>query len=178
MAGTLRGMRVRRAFALLLVVAAACGGNADAGPGADDYFTKLERTSETAHIQERGLGRDLRVRLEEAALGADRMDVVTVFLDQSARLYQDIVDALRQLNPPPELAAAQQAYLEAWKGQLNLVTKVRDARFPSSGQVLKELGRPAFRDAAKETKVRCEDLQAAVDASGSDVDLVCGGRPS
>lgn len=178
MADTLPGMRVRYAFALVIVVAAACGGNADAGPGADDYFSKLERTSDTAHIQERGLGRDLRVRLEEAALGADRMDVVTVFLDQSARLYQDIVDALRQLNPPPELAAAQQSYLDAWKSQLDLVVKVRDAGFPSSGQVLKELGRPAFRDAAKETKVRCEDLQAAVDASGSHVDLACGGRPS
>ena len=80
------------------------------------------------------------------------MDAVTVFLDQSARLYQDVVDALRQLNPPPELAGAQQAYLEAWQGQLDLVVKVRDAGFPSSAQVLKELDRPAFRDAAKETK--------------------------
>ena len=130
-------MRVRHAFALLIVLAAACGGNADAGPGADDYFAKLERTSETAHIQEHGLGRDLRVRLEEAALGADRKDAVTVFLDQSARLYQDIVDALRQLNPPPDLAAAQQAYLEAWQGQLDLIVKVRDAGFPSPAQVLK-----------------------------------------
>jgi hypothetical protein len=171
-------MRVRHAFALLLVVAAACGGNADAGPSADDYFTKLERTSETAYVQERGLSHDLSVRLDEAALGADRMDVVTVFLDQSARLYQDVVDALRQLDPPPELAAAQQAYLEAWQGQLNLFVKVRDAGFPSSVLVLKELGRPAFRDAAKETKVRCEDLQAAVEAGGSRVDLVCDGRPS
>ena len=178
MAGTLPGMRVRHAFALLLVVAAACGGNADAGPGTNDYFAKLERTSETAHIQEHGLGRDLRIRLEEAALGADRKDAVTVFLDQSARLYQDIVDALRQLNPPPDLAAAQQAYLEAWQGQLDLIVKVRDAGFPSSAQVLKELDRPAFRDAAKETKVRCEDLQVAVDASGSHVDLACDGRPS
>jgi len=171
-------MRVRHAFALLLVVAAACGGNADAGPSADDYFTKLQRTSETAHIQERGLNRDLRVRLEEAATGEDHLAVVTVFLDQSARLYQDVVDALRQLDPPPELAAAQQAYLEAWQGQLNLFVKVRDAGFPSSVLVLKELGRPAFRDAAKETKVRCEDLQAAVEAGGSRVDLVCDGRPS
>lgn len=171
-------MRVRHAFSLLLVVAAACGGNADAGPSADDYFTKLQRTSETAHIQERGLNRDLRVRLEEAATGEDHLAVVTVFLDQSARLYQDVVDALRQLDPPPELAAAQQAYLEAWQGQLNLFVKVRDAGFPSSVLVLKELGRPAFRDAAKETKVRCEDLQAAVEAGGSRVDLVCDGRPS
>ena len=160
------------------MVAAACGGNADAGPSADDYFTKLQRTSETAHIQERGLNRDLRVRLEEAATGEDHLAVVTVFLDQSARLYQDVVDALRQLDPPPELAAAQQAYLEAWQGQLNLFVKVRDAGFPSSVLVLKELGRPAFRDAAKETKVRCEDLQAAVEAGGSRVDLVCDGRPS
>jgi len=170
-------MRVRRAFALLLVVAAGCGGNGGGGPAPGDYFAQLQRVSETAYIQERGLGRDLRVRLKQGAF-ADRMDVVTVFLDQSARLYQDVVDALRQLDPPPELAASQRAYLEAWQGQLDLVVKVRDAGFPSSVRIVKELGRPAFRDAAQETKARCEDLQAAVQADGSRVDLVCDGRPS
>lgn len=170
-------MRVRRALALLLVVAAGCGGNGGGGPAPGDYFAQLQRVSETAHIQERGLGRDLRVRLKQAAW-ADRMEVVTVFLDQSARLYQDVVDALRQLDPPPELAASQQAYLEAWQGQLQLVIAVRDAGFPSSARTLKELERPAFRDAGIETKGRCEDLQAAVEANGTRVDLVCDGRPT
>jgi hypothetical protein len=170
-------MRIRHAFVLLLV-AAACGGNADAGPSAGDYFTKLERTSQTAHIQERGLRRDLRIRLEHVPPGEDRMGVLTVYVDQSARLYQDVVDALRQLDPPQELAAAQQAYLQAWKGQLDLFVVIRDAGFSDPAKILKELGRPVFRDAAKETKTRCEDLQAAVDAAGSHVDLACGGRPS
>ncbi len=170
-------MRVRRAFALLLVIAVGCGENGGGGPAPGDYFAQLQRVSETAHIQERGLGRDLRVRLKQAAW-ADRMDVVTVFLDQSARLYQDVLDALRQLDPPPELAASQQAYLEAWQGQLELIMAVRDAGFPSSVRIVKELGRPAFRDAAQETKARCEDLQAAVAGDGSRVDLVCDGRLS
>jgi hypothetical protein len=169
-------MQVRHAFALVLVIAVACGGDAGAGPATDDYFTKLERTSETAHIQERGLRHDLRVRLEASPPGEERMIVLTVFVDQSARLYRDVVDALRQLDPPHELAAAQQAYLDAWEGQLDLVVKVRDAGFPNPAKILTELGRPAFRDAAKETEMRCEDLQAAVEASGSHVDLACGGR--
>jgi hypothetical protein len=171
-------MQVRYAFALVLIAAVACGGDAGAGPAADDYFTKLERTSETAHIQERGLRHDLRVRLEQSPPGEERMVVLTVFVDQSARLYRDVVDALRQLDPPQELAAAQQAYLDAWKGQLDLVVTIRDAGFPSPAKILTELGRPVFRDAAKETKTRCEDLQAAVEASDSHVDLACGGRPS
>jgi hypothetical protein len=171
-------MRIRHAFVLLVVLAPACGGDADAGPNAGDYLTKLERTSQTAHIQERGLDRDLRIRLEHVPPGEDRMAVVSVFVDQGARLYQDVVDALRQLDAPPELAAAQQAYLEAWQGQLDLFVAVRDAGFSSSWKILKELEQPAFRDAAKETKTRCEDLQAAVDASGSHVDLACGGRPT
>ena len=171
-------MRIRRLFILLLVATAACGRNADAGPSAGDYFTKLERTSQTAHIQERGLRRDLRIRLENIPAGEDRMSVVTVFVDQGARLYQDVVDALGQLDPPPELAAAQQAYVDAWQGQLDLFVAVRDAGFSASWKILKELERPSFRDAATETKTRCEDLQAAVDATGSHVDLACGGRPS
>jgi hypothetical protein len=169
-------MRIRRLLAVLLVVAVACGGNADTGPSGDDYFTKLERTSQTAHIEERGLRRDLRIRLEDIPTGEDRMAVVMVFVDQNARLYQDVVDALRQLDPPQELAAAQKAYLDAWQGQLNLFVAVRDAGFSASWKILKELERPAFRDAATETKTRCEDLQAAVDATGSNVDLACGGR--
>ena len=171
-------MRIRHAFVILLVAVAACSGKAGAGPDAEDYFTKLQRTSETAHIQERGLGRDLRIRLENIPPGEDRMSAVTVFVDQGARLYQDVVDALGQLDPPPELADAQQAYLDAWQGQLDLFVAVRDAGFSASWKILKELEQPAFRDAATETKTRCEDLQAAVDAAGSHVDLACGGRPS
>ena len=171
-------MRTRLAFVLLLVVAAACGGNADAGSNAGDYFTKLERTSQTAHIQERGLRRDLRIRLENVPPGEDRMSILTVYVDQSARLYQDVVDALRQLEPPTDLAAAQKAYVQAWKGQLDLFVVVRDAGFSNPTKILNELGRPAFRDAGKETNMRCEDLQAAVDATGSHVDLACGGGPT
>jgi hypothetical protein len=171
-------MRIRHGFILLLVFAAACGGGPDAGPSAGDYFMKLERTSQTAHIQERGLRRDLRTRLEHLPPGEDRMSVVTVFLDQSARLYQDVVDALRQLDPPQDVDTAQQAYVEAWQAQLNAFVALRDAGFSSSWKILKELERPVFSDAAKETKTRCEDLQAAVGASGSHVDLACGGRPT
>ena len=171
-------MRITRLLALVLVGAAACGGNADAGRSADDYFTKLERTSQTAHIQERGLRRDLRTRLEHLPPGEDRMSVVTVFVDQSARLYQDVVDALGQLDPPQDLGSAQEAYLEAWQGQLDVFVALREAGFSSPWKILQELERPAFSDAAKETKTRCEDLQSAVDAAGSHVDLACGDPPS
>jgi hypothetical protein len=172
-------MRIRRAFALLLVVAAGCGGNADGGSARGDYLTQLQRVSETAHIQERGVRRDLRIRLEEPQPGEDPMSVLTVFLDQSARLYQDVVDALGQLEPPdPELAAAQRAYREAWRSQLDLIVAVRDAGLRGPDAIIDALGKPALRRASAETKARCEDLQAAVEASGSNVDLVCDGRVS
>lgn len=177
-AGTLVPMRVRGVFAVLLAVAAACGGDPGEGPAPGDYFTQLQRVSETAHIQERGLRRDLRMRLADAAPGEDRMTVLTVFLDQSARLYRDVVDALRQLDPPTELVAAQTAYRQAWREQLDLILVVRDAGFPAPAPILKQLERPAFVDAARETSARCEELQAAVRASGSDVDLACDGRVS
>ncbi len=172
-------MRIARPpFVLLLLLAAACGGDADAGPAPGDYFAQLQRVSETAHIQERGLRRDLRVRLEEATLGEDRRTVVTVFLDQSARLDQDVIDALGALDPPAELAAAQQAFSDAWKSHLDLIVKVRDASFPTADEVLEQLEATVFRNAAAETRTRCDDLQAAVAAAGSDVDLVCDGRLS
>ena len=164
---------------MLLVAAAACGGNADAGPAPGDYFAQLQRVSETAHIQERGLRRDLRVRLEEATPGEDRKAVATVFVDQSARLYQDVLDALETLNPPSELVAAQQAFIDAWRAQLDLIVKVRDAGSPTADRDPRPTRvQPVFRDAAAETRAACDELQAAVAAAGSDVDLVCDGRPS
>lgn len=171
-------MRIPHPIVVLLVVAAACGGNADAGPAPGDYFAQLQRVSETAHIQERGLRLDLRVRLEEASPGEDRKAVVTVFVDQSARLYQDVLDALDSLDPPPELLTAQRAFIAAWRGQLDLIVKVRDAGFSAADRILRQLEAPVFRDAAAQTRAACDDLQAAVAGAGSDVDLVCDGRPS
>ena len=171
-------MGIPRPIVVLLVAAAACGGNADAGPAPGDYFAQLQRVSETAHIQERGLRRDLRVRLEEATPGEDRKAVVTVFVDQSARLYQDVLDALETMKPPSELVAAQQGFIDAWRAQLDLTVKVRDAASPSADRILEQLESPVFRDAAAHTRAACDELQAAVAAAGSDVDLVCDGRPS
>ena len=178
LADTLPDMQGPRSLVVVLLVATACGGNADAGPATGDYFAQLQRVSETAHVQERGLRRDLRVRLEEASPGEDRKAVVAVFLDQSARLSQDVIDALGSLDPPPELVAAQQAFADAWRGELDLIVKVRDAGFPTANETLDQLDQPVFRDAAAETRATCDELQAAVAAAGSDVDLVCDGRPS
>lgn len=171
-------MRIRSWFVVVLLALAGCGGDADAGPAPGDYFAQLQRVSETAHIQERGLRRDLRVRLEEAASVADRMEVLTVFVDQSARLYQDVLDALGRLDPPSELVPEQQAFMDAWRGQLDVIVKVRDAGFTTADEILGLLDEPVFRDAAAETRAACDELQAAVGAAGSDVDLVCDGRPS
>jgi hypothetical protein len=169
-------MQIAGLSVLLLLLAAACGGDADAGPAPGDYFAQLQRVSETAHIQQRGLNRDLRIRLEEATLGEARRGVVAVFLDQSARLDQDVLDALRALDPPTELIAPQQAFHDAWRSHLDLIAKVRDASFPTADEVLEQLEAPVFRDTAAEIRARCDDLQAAVAAAGSDLDLVCDGR--
>jgi hypothetical protein len=104
--------------------------------------------------------------------------VVSVFLDQSARLDQDVLDALGALAPPSELVDAQQAFFDAWKSSLDLIVKVRDASFPTADDVLERIEAPVFRNAAAEIRSRCDDLQAAVAEAGSDVDLVCDGRLS
>ena len=165
------------ALVVVLLVAAACGGDADAGPAPGDYFAQLQRVSETAHIQERGLRRDLRVRLEEAPPGEQRLAAVTVYLDQGARLYRDIVDALGALDPPQELASPQQAFLDAWRAQLDLIVGIRDGGFRTADRILEQVESPTFRNSAAETRAACDALQTAVAAAGSDVDLVCDGRP-
>jgi hypothetical protein len=171
---------MRSVLGLLLVVTAAvsCGGGEEEGPTADDYYTQLQRVSETAQIQERGLQNSMHTRLEEAQLPEDRLDVLLVYVDQSAALYQDAVDAIRELDPPGDLADAQDAYQEAWQNQVNLFANVRDGGFSDAGGLSEALDSPAFEDAEAETTARCDDLQAAVQRTGSRVDLVCDGRPA
>jgi hypothetical protein len=171
-------MPLPRTLVVFLLLAAACGGDADAGPARGDYFAQLQRVSETAHIQERGLRRDLRVRLEEAPPGEERLTAATVYLDQAVRLYQDVVDALAALDAPEELSDPQAAYQEAWRSQLDLIAAVRDAGFKTADRILGQVRSPTFREAATETERACEALQAAVASAGSDVDLVCDGRPA
>ena len=79
------------------------------------------------------------------------------------------------LFTPKPLAGTTQ---HAWRGQLDLIVKVRDAGFPTADRILRQLEAPVFRDAAAQTRAACDDLQAAVAGAGSDVDLVCDGRPS
>jgi hypothetical protein len=168
-------MRLAGTLLALAVVAAACGGDPETTPGADDYFSQLARISGNAAIQERGLKRDLRIRLEKAELQEDRVDVVVVFVDQSARLYRDVVDALGGLDAPADLLAPQAAYADAWRAQLDNMVKVRD-EVQGVAAILRAIDTPLFRDAAAEIRERCDELQAAVQALESDVDLRCDGR--
>jgi hypothetical protein len=176
---TLRAMRARHASVLAAVLlAAACGGDGGSAPGRGDYFAQLERVSQNAHIQDRGLRRDLRVRIGKASGGEDRLTALVVFSDQSARLYEDVVDALRALEPEEEVGAAHQAYVAAWQSRLELVVKVRDAGFASPGGYLEALEGSAFTDATAEIRRRCEELEEAAAAIDEEVDLACRGRPA
>ncbi|MGH7540859.1 MAG: hypothetical protein ACRELC_07670 [Gemmatimonadota bacterium] len=168
-------MRPGCLLVLVLAAATACDGDAGAGPGPEDYFTQLARVSENATIQERGLRRDLRVRLENAGGGEDRMDALLVYVDQSARLYEDVVDALAALEPGDEVRTAHEAYVDAWRSQRQLIVAVRDAG-DSASEILDALEKPVFADAAAERRAACEDLQAAVSAVGANADLACGAR--
>lgn len=175
---TLRTMRFRRGAVAVLLAASACGGDGGSGPGPGDYFTQLQRVSETAHIQERGLRRDMRIRFERADRPAERVLVLDVFIGQSARLYQDVVDALRALEPPESVSAPHAAYMEAWQGKLDLIVTVREAGFVGWVEIQHALEASVFDDATAETRTRCEELQSAVAASGEEVDLACDGRPA
>ena len=171
-------MRLAVGLVVVVTVAVACGGGEDQGPTAGDYYTQLQRVSETAQIQERGLQSSMHTRLEESELPEDRLDVLLVYVDQSAALYQDVVDAMRELDPPGQLADAQKAYQAAWQTQVNLFANVRDGGFSDAGGLSDALASPAFDDAEAETTARCDELQAAVQRTGSSVDLVCDGRPA
>ena len=163
-----------RLLTTLLIVAVACGSDGS-GVAGEDYVTQIQRVSVNAHIQERGLARDLQRRLKQAGSQAEKLEALKVFADQSARLYQDVIDALDGLDPPADASRAQDRYGAAWGDQLKLIVKVRDAGF-GVGDFLDTLESQAFHDAANATKNRCEQLQQALSADAAGVDLACDGK--
>jgi hypothetical protein len=168
-------MKPRHLLASVLIVAAACGGGGH-GVSGEDYVTQIERVSVNAHIQERGLAKDLQRRLKHAGSQARRLEALKAYADQSARLYEDIVGALKGLQPPDEIVSAQEGYEAAWQDQLDLIVKLRDAGF-GVHDLLDNLDGKAFVNAAAATRSRCKQLQEAVSADGAGVDLACDGAP-
>ena len=162
-------------LAAVLILAVACGdgGNGVAG---EDYVTQIQRVSVNAHIQEDGLAKDLQRRLKHAGSQAERLEALKVFADQSARLYQDVIDALKGLDPPDDAATAQNGYEAAWQDQLDLILGLRDGRF-GVHDFLDNLDGKGFHSAAKVTRTKCEQLQQAVTADATGVDLACDGTP-
>jgi hypothetical protein len=160
--------------AVVLTLAVACGGDGN-GVAGEDYVTQIQRVSVNAHIQERGLTRDLQRRLKHAGGQAEKLAALKVFADQSAGLYGDVVDALSGLDPPADASTAQDRYGAAWGIQLKLIVKVRDAGF-GVRDFLDSLDSQAFHDAAATTKNRCEQLQQALSADAAGVDLACDGK--
>jgi hypothetical protein len=165
----------RLGIALLLLLAAACGGEEASALNPGDYFTQLARISENAHIQERGLERDRRARLEGAGTSAE-LHVVEIYVGQRAALYQDVVDALSDLQPDDSVQGPHDAYEAAWQAQLDLLVKVRDAGYDGVTEYLEALETPAFSEAAEARESSCLDLQAAAEHAGRQVDLACTGR--
>ena len=161
----------RGVIAVAMIAATACGAD-DPGAVGKDYPSQLSVISQNAHIQEHGLARALRTRLKRAS-PEERLDVVEVYVGQSARLYQDVVDALDDLAPIDGVQDAHAAYVEAWTGQLELITKVRDAGFRGAEEYLEALDNRAFDSTANDTRTACEDLQEVLVSVGRDVDLAC-----
>jgi hypothetical protein len=164
------------ALAALVVLATGCSSNRLPVPGQTDYFTQLERISENAQIQERGLDRGLRKGLERSTPGQERLDVVVIFVQQSTALYEDVVSALRDLQPVDGLRGAHVAYTTAWEDRLALMRKIRDAGFRGAREYLRALDAPAFDRARRATRARCEELRSAASTAGRPVDLTCDGR--
>ncbi|HYY08677.1 MAG TPA: hypothetical protein VFA25_08765 [Actinomycetota bacterium] len=163
-----------RLLAVLLILAVACGGDGN-GVAGEDYVTQIERVSVNAHIQERGLARDLQRRLKQAGSQAEKLEALKVFAEQSARLYRDVIDALSGLEPPADASTAQDRYGAAWQDQLRFIVKVRDAGF-GVRDFVESLDSQLFKDATVTTRTRCEQLQQALSADAAGVDLACDGK--
>jgi hypothetical protein len=175
-ADTLPGVRALRAVPVVVLLVA-CGSAGGSPTGGGDYFGQLERISQNAHIQERGLVRALDQRVEEAATPRDRLGAIEVTMDQRVRLYEDVVAALNGLETADGIEAAHEAYVQAWEELLELNQKVRDSGVRTVPEYLATLQAEAFDASAANVRSACEGLQTVASAADRPVDLACDGRP-
>lgn len=160
-------MRPVPAFVVgLIVLLAACGGS---GLTVDEYAELMQTRTDALEAQGEQFVLDLEAALDPETGAVVDGDVLQGMLDETAVALEVYFDELAQLDPPPGVAEAHDAFvavavprLQQWQGAADRAAEIA-SREELATLVLK----------TSEFTETCMSLERAVDNAGSALDLDC-----
>ena len=163
-----------------MLLVGACGG----GSGADslslnEYFQRLQVLSDEAAESASELDNVSCPSTAESEqdLAAGNFDAIAVAFDQGLDVFRDLLNGVRDLNPPNEAQGPHDILVGALDdfigGNENLVGRIRDARTEAEFSAILE-NAPAEAEEAAIGRA-CGDLQRVATDNNINVDLDCGG---
>jgi hypothetical protein len=127
------------AFALAML--AGCGG----GGGGGDALSKEEFVAEANRICSEGerkiteLVEDSQEKFQQAKTPEDEQKAIADVLEDTAKQFDPFLDRLRDLNPPEELSADWNTFIDGVEGAFDLVPELADASRDGDRDKLQEL---------------------------------------
>lgn len=169
------------ALLLALAAAPACGGDDASIPGR--YFRQLEETREEVNQRFTTLQDDFETALASEATDAEITEAARDYYGGNLSTLEDAISRLEEIEPPVEIAEAEQTHQEfvAAMKDLALVFEDLSARAESAESVseledlLAEADRAEFDAVAGRFGQACLALQDIADANGIAADLNCEG---
>ena len=151
-------------IALLFV---ACGGDDDGGGDTplslEAYFDRVEE-----------LGADVDRRQDDLD-EPEGTSEASGFFDDQAKILEDNLDDMRDLNPPSEVAAAHNTFVSSLDDFAKATRKLADDLddVDDDDEFFEVLGESDFIEVQPDFVVACEALQAAATSNGITVSLSC-----
>lgn len=141
----------------------------------EGYFERL--VSLNGRVEERGdqLEAQLSVGLENAS-NEEAISLYRDFFEQSVPLTRDLLDDLRDLDPPPGIREAHERFVVAFeeltKGYEDAATQLENVQTRVGAE---EMMVQVILPAALAGEEACLDLEDIAHENGIDVDLECDG---
>lgn len=176
------------ALATASLLLAGCGSDGDSREGAqptlrpdtpegaeptlDTYFGQLADLRETYASRAEAMGE------RAMTLADDDLEGYQDYFREMQALFAESVDAVKDLDPPPQVRTAHDAFVAA-QSQLQVATGDLRDRVESVGSVsdlvavLRDAG-TASEEANAGVDAACRQLQTIAGENGIDVDLKCG----
>lgn len=165
------------ALPLALVVSASCGGG-DGGLTLEEYLQQFDALGEDFLSDVDRLVEDVRQVEEDAETQEEKADLLRNFWVRISDRYEEVVDNIGGLEPPPEAREAHSEWLAVQREATDFVGGLNDRaqRATSLDEIAElnsEFDAPIATDLSERSDAACLALQAIADDNGIDVDLEC-----
>jgi len=159
------------AFALTVTLFVGCGSDDDSST-ADEYLLELQSAFDRADVRFQPLTETIN---QDFGSESEEITAWREFFAADLEILNDLLDEIRNLNPPGELEDEHQQLVEGGDELVQAISETRDdiGDVTSKAELEELLESPALDERTNRFDSACIQLQQAADSRGIEVDLDC-----